>query len=268
MSKVIFFFCMITFLSLSIRAQEEKLEIEGAIQIGFSQDSTPDAGTIRYNETNHDFEGWNGFFWVSLTGFQTGSMSDIDGNVYATVKIGSQEWMAENLVTTKYRNGDSIVFAPSNSVWEASNVGAYCHFENDSMNDTIYGSLYNWYAVINSNGLCPEGWHIPNNVEWNELINFNEGFSTAGNKLKEAGFATWSSANIDATNESAFTARPGGYRNQFGSFLGLQYSTFWWSLTEINSTSAWWYGLTDSDGTVFSATDDKNEGLSIRCIKD
>ncbi len=145
-----------------------------------------------------------------------GTLTDIDGNVYRTIKIGNQWWLAENLKVTHYRNGNPIIKLiadePNWSSWASMLNGACCAYEyNDSLAN-IYGYLYNWFAVADPRKISPEGWHVPNDDEWNSLIKFLGGESVAGGKLKEAGTSHWLSPNNGATNESGFTAFPGGER--------------------------------------------------------
>jgi uncharacterized protein (TIGR02145 family) len=133
---------------------------------------------------------------------------DIDGNYYTTVKIGTQVWIAENLRTTKYSNGTPIPYIEDNKTWSGLTLGvvktgAYCWYNNDSAKyKNIYGALYNWYAIIDSNGLCPDDWHVPTDGEWAILENYLGGNSVAGGKMKETGLEHWISPNKDATNES------------------------------------------------------------------
>ena len=147
---------------------QEKMEVEGAIIIKDSEDPNPAQGTIRFNPTTNDFEGWNGLQWVSLTGFQyeIGEMTDQDGNTYPTVIIGNQEWMAKNLRVTTYYNGEDISLigndAAGDDVWNAANYGAYAVYDTtgtgyQSFDVNEFGYLYNWYMVNYGRGLCPTG---------------------------------------------------------------------------------------------------------------
>jgi len=196
------------------------------------------------------------------------SITDIDGNVYNTVIIGNQVWLKENLKTTKYRNGDLISNVPNELNWAGLSTGAYSFYSNNSANNTIYGSLYNWFAVNDSRNIAPTGWHIPSEAEWTILQNFLGGELSAGGKLKETGLAHWQSPNEGATNETGFTALPGGYRDASGSFSNLGYKGVWWSASEKSSNTA--YALfTYAEGTqLHGEPNEKRIGFSIRCIMD
>lgn len=148
------------------------------------------------------------------------TVKDIDGNQYQTVKIGSQVWMKENLKVTRYRNGDPIPRVTVNSEWVDLATGAYCACYNDEGTTAFtYGYLYNWYAVDDRRNLAPAGWHVPTDAEWQILMDYLGGEILAGGKLKETGTSHWASPNTGATNESGFTARPGGIRGfDYGRF--------------------------------------------------
>ena len=156
-----------------------------------------------------------------ICGPETGTVTDIDGNTYQTVKIGDQWWMAENLKVTCYRNGDAIPNITDGTTWASLSTGAYCEYNNDINNVATYGRLYNWYAVTDSRNIAPAGWHVPSDAEWKQLemylgMSQSEADATGwrgtdeGGKLKEVGTMHWNSPNTGATNESGFTALPGG----------------------------------------------------------
>jgi uncharacterized protein (TIGR02145 family) len=126
-------------------------------------------------------------------------MTDIDGNQYDVIKIGNQLWMKENLKVSKYRNGEAILTGLVNSAWANTNKGAYAIYDNDNTNNERYGNLYDWYAVNDSRGLCPSGWHIPSESEWSTLISYLGGESVPRGKLKSIGTSYWNSPNSDAT---------------------------------------------------------------------
>jgi uncharacterized protein (TIGR02145 family) len=197
------------------------------------------------------------------------TITDIDGNVYHTIVIGDQAWLQENLKVTHYRNGDSISKVTDNSIWSNLTAGAFCNYQFNQYFDTIYGKIYNWYAVHDSRKICPAGWHVATDAEWTTLVNYLGGGNVAGGKLKESGTSHWKSPNIGATNETGFTALPGGMRYNSGSFNWLYQHGYWWTSTEINSTSAWFWRL---DYTVSNAERmnfyDKNTGMSVRCVMD
>jgi uncharacterized protein (TIGR02145 family) len=174
-------------------------------------------------------------------------VKDIDGNVYNTVTIGTQTWMKENLKTTHYANGTAIPLITGNSNWEAltDTSKAYCWYDNDSAtNANTYGALYTWSAAMNGaassssspssiQGVCPTGWHLPSDDEWTTLTDYLGGEAVAGGKLKETGTTHWQSPNEGATNESGFTALPGGYRYFIpDTFYYIGNYGYWWSSTE------------------------------------
>jgi len=198
-----------------------------------------------------------------------GTLTDIDGNVYKTVTIGTQTWMAENLRTTKYNDGTAIPIVTDNIAWVNLNTGAYCHYNNTINADTIatFGRLYNWYAV-NTGRLAPDGWHLPTDEEWTTLITYLGGESIGGGKLKEAGTMHWIYSNEAATNETGFTALAGGYRIFDGTFSYIGENGSWWSATEtdINLALAWHMTRYDSFANRFLYN--KQPGLSVRCVKD
>jgi len=207
-------------------------------------------------------------------GLTYGTVADIDGNTYQTIQIGSQLWMAENLKTTLFNDGTIIPNLTDDSSWEAEDGneghdGAYCWYENNaSIYGTAFGALYNWYAV-NSGNLCPTGWHVPSDEEWTTLSTYLGGVSVAGGKLKETGTTHWTEPNTGATNETGFTALPGGTRITGGTFLWIRDSGMWWSSTEDNiSTRAWNWDMYYGSGGTAKTNNPKNNGLSVRCIKD
>jgi uncharacterized protein (TIGR02145 family) len=197
-----------------------------------------------------------------------GSVTDIEGNTYKTIQIGNQVWMAENLRTTKYNDGATIPLVTDNSTWAGLSTPAYCWFDNEqSLYAATYGALYNYYAV-ETGKLCPTGWHVPSDAEWSELTSYLGGASVAGGKMKETGTNHWTSPNSGATNESGFTAVPGGIRYAEATFHGRGYVGFWWSSTAENDIGAWYRGLDHAQAVVVRYEYYKRGGLSVRCLKD
>lgn len=197
-----------------------------------------------------------------------GTITDIDGNVYRTVTIGTQIWMAENLKTTKYRNGDPI---PNDKTSWSRNftIGACCDYNNDANNSAIYGRLYNWYAVNDSRNIAPKGWHVPTIYEWRTLIAFLG--AESGRKLKETGTAHWQSnwqVPNNGTNEKGFTALPSGYRDFDGDDIQIGYQCCWWSSSATESTRALDIDLQNNLSDFVSFDYTKNLGFSVRCVKD
>ena len=193
---------------------------------------------------------------------------DIDGNVYQTVQIGNQHWMAENLKVTHYRNGDPIPHLTSNSDWASTSLGAYCAYDNNEGNVETYGRLYNWYTVDDPRGLAPQGWHVPTDDEWQTLVDYLGGSSVAGGKLKEAGTEHWNSPNTGATNESGFTALPGGYRSSNGYYYYMGNFGYFWSSTEGSSDLAWSRRLDYNSSGVYRYDGRRLFGFSVRCLRD
>jgi uncharacterized protein (TIGR02145 family) len=196
------------------------------------------------------------------------TVTDIDGNVYYTDTIGTQIWMVENLKTTKYRDGTDISNVTDNTAWTNLSTGAYCDYDNIPSNSNTYGRLYNWYAVKGALNICPSGWHVPTDDEWTTLTTYLGGESVAGGKLKETGTSHWHSPNTGATNESGFTALPGGNRSMDGGFYYLGYSAYFWHSAEYGTDGAWIRYLDNDNASVYHIHDDKDHGFSVRCIKD
>ena len=198
-----------------------------------------------------------------------GIVTDIDGNEYGTVLIGNQVWMSENLKVTKYKDGTAIPTGHSNSDWSNLSSGAYAVYDDDDVNTDTYGFLYNWYAVDDSRIIAPDGWHVPTDDEWTTLTDYLGGTSVSGGKMKETGTEHWSSPNTDATNESGFTALPGGYRYFNGNYIHQGYSGYFWSSTEYNGRGSAWYRLLYYDGSDVSRSNYyKLCGFSLRCVRD
>lgn len=195
---------------------------------------------------------------------------DIDGNVYPAVVIGTQIWMKENLKVSQYRNGDPIPNVTEDIAWSGLTQGAFASYDNNIMNEVVYGKLYNWYAAVDPRGICPAGWHTPTDAEWTALGEYLGGNTVAGGKLKVVGTEYWRSPNGAATNESQFSALPGGFRNGGGIFSRITYDGYWWSSTAFSATDAWDRALGfDTDGAnLFRYGNPKQSGFSVRCIKD
>jgi uncharacterized protein (TIGR02145 family) len=212
------------------------------------------------------------------------TVTDIDGNVYKTVKISNQWWMAENLKVTKYRNGGPIPNVTEDSVWANLSTGAYCDYNNDTNNVATYGRLYNWYAVNDSRNIAPEGWHVPSDEEWRQLEmalgmsqsdTDNTGFrgTDEGGKMKttgtiEEGSGLWHSPIEGATNESGFSALPGGCREHFGYCDGMDYDAMLWSATESYDVFAWCRCMSRVSSAVYRHNHYKRSGFSVRCVRD
>ena len=184
------------------------------------------------------------------------------------IKIGNQTWMKKNLNLTTYRNGDPIPEVKDSIEWANSTTGAWCHYNNDPANDAIYGKLYNWYAVNDPRGLAPLGWHIASDEEWIMLTAYLGGNDKAGTKLKEAGTKHWTSTEGISTNSSGFTGLPGGSRVEDGTFDEMGETAYWWTSTESETNGAWYRYILGWDGAVHREAPYKQDGFSIRCMKD
>jgi uncharacterized protein (TIGR02145 family) len=195
--------------------------------------------------------------------------TDADGNHYRGIRIGTQCWMQENLKTTRFDNGLPIAKVTDGTAWIGLTTPAYSWYLNDSASyASSYGPLYNWYAVGAGN-LCPAGWHVPTDAEWTVLIDHLGGSNIAGNKLKESGLLHWNTPNTGATNESAFTALPGGFREGTdGNYYLMGNNGRYWSSTASSIANAWLRELNNSNGIVYRNNYTKKNGYSVRCIKD
>lgn len=202
-------------------------------------------------------------------GVNYGTVADPDGNNYRTVHIGTQEWMAENLKTTRYNDNTAIPNVNGNTAWSNLSTPGYCWYDdNITLYGNIFGALYNWHAIHNGK-LCPSGWRVPSKDDWNQLSDYLGGTNLAGGKLKETGMSHWENPNTGADNQTGFTALPGGlrsYDNGISDALGLL--GFFWSSTENDASTAWYDVLGYSNNHLSYGYDDKKYGYSVRCIKD
>jgi uncharacterized protein (TIGR02145 family) len=223
--------------------------------------ATNDTGTFYGNQIN----------FTTFCDDKTCTVWDDDGNMYNTITIGTQIWMKENLKTTKFSNGTDIPLVTSSLGWYYLTTPGYCWYGNDANNKATYGALYNWYAVnVEKNGnrnVCPPGWHVPADNEWTILMTYLGGDSVAVGKLKETGTFHWQYPNSDATDESGFTALPGGARDFDGVFYGIGSYGYWWSATEFAIGGAWsrYIGYDGSGGDRHGNLE--TDGFSVRCVK-
>jgi uncharacterized protein (TIGR02145 family) len=199
------------------------------------------------------------------------TVTDVDGNVYQGIQIGTQCWTQSNLKVTRYRNGDSIATGLSNSAWQGTTSGAYAIYNNDPANDALYGKLYNHDAVMDSRGLCPTGWHVPTDGEWTTLENFLGGSGVAGGAMKSTATQPtpggWSQPNTGATNSSGFTAPPGGLCYNGGGFNNLTFLGIWWS-SSVFESGAWFRKLYSSNSNIDRSFYARSTGFSVRCCRD
>lgn len=210
---------------------------------------------------------------------EIGTVTDIDGNIYKTVKIGNQWWMAENLEVTKFRDGSPVPYIQDPLVAWTNTQEAYCIYDNVQ---NAPGFLYKYNVIINPSQLAPQGWHIPTDMEWKQLetqLGMNNDQAAAagwrgsneGEKLKMAGNSGWAFyENVWATNESGFSAEAGScvlFNGKSGN-PGLQYNGFWWSVSEFSPSEAWYRHMDYKDRRVFRSHGLKDYGFSVRCVKD
>ena len=224
---------------------------------------------------------------LSITSFFFGQtagsgMTDIDGNIYATVIIGSQEWVSENLNVSKYNDGTIIPQVTDPAAWANLTTGAWCYYNNDPANGLIYGKLYNYYAVAGIHDtiastpnkvLAPTGFHVPTDTNWTDLTDYLGGLLVAGGEMKEIGTAHWMSPNTGATNSSGFTGLSDGFRFDYGFFFGVGSYANWWSSTEYtnittNTTDVWIRHLDHDNSAVTRSAALKASGFSVRLIND
>jgi uncharacterized protein (TIGR02145 family) len=198
-----------------------------------------------------------------------GTVSDFDGNVYYTVTIGTQTWMAENLKTTRYGNGDLIgttIPATLDITGESAPEYQWAYDDNEG-NVLMYGRLYSWYAVSDSRSISPVGWHVPSDVELATLISYL-GSGSAGAKIRETGTSHWSGPNSGATNETDFTALPSGMRYANGTFDEIGRYGNWWCSVEHSAAEANFFGVGSIEGYIYGGYYTKANAYAVRCLKD
>jgi len=226
--------------------------------------ATNSAGTAYGNEVSFTTTAGGGGIVTN-----PGAGVTFDGYTYSSIVLGNgQEWMAENLRTTFYANGDPIPNVTDANQWQNLTTGAWAHYNNDSQYENPYGKLYNWYAVDDSRNVCPTGWHVPSDAEWTVLSDYLGGEAVAGGKMKSTGTAYWFTPNTDATNESGFSGLPGGDRSSNGTFNAGGGTGLWWSSTEGDTVNAWSRVLGYNDGAVYRDGLNKADGFSVRCLRD
>ncbi len=206
-------------------------------------------------------------------------LKDIDGNIYKTIKIGDMIWSAENLRATKFQNGDSIPNITDKYEWSELKTGAYCKYENNDYDAKKYGFLYNWFIVKDNRKIAPEGWHVPTDEDFKKLFNIfgiikyekdsiDLHAEKIGGKLKETGTTHWESPNTGATNESGFSALPGGYRLYDGNFDDIECASAFWTSSNYDSLTAWSYCLLNISSSIYRMHGPMQNGSSIRLVRD
>lgn len=259
--------------------------------------SVPYALYAKTSETSSNVEGLKQQIKIledNLIEAGTYKLTDIDGNQYNTVKIGTQVWLKENLKTTKYNDGTAIPLVTDNSTWVANLTGAYCDYENNTANSDTYGKLYNWYvgAYNNTKNVCPTGWHVPSNIEWITLYSYMNNSSLFYDNITNmrliakslAANSFWASSTITGVvgntdfpeyrNKTGFTAFPAGLRGPNGIFTGISYQTYFWSINQYTTAvvpNLWGLSWTldyDRTSLVYVEANGKDFGFSVRCLKD
>ncbi|NND32782.1 MAG: hypothetical protein HKN76_09340 [Saprospiraceae bacterium] len=249
---------------ISLSAQDVGLSVSGTIQLGNPTEIPTEGGVLIWDGIN--FVGIETVYSRLLTNVRFDTVADRDGNLYRTVRLGTQWWMMENLRTATFADGSPIRLDSSDVDWSAG-YSAYCWYDNDSSQyDRTYGKLYNWYAVSDVHGLCPDGWHIPSDLEWHALATELGGLAICGGKMKELGNGRWLPNNAAATNESGFSARPAGLRSGNGTFANLNFIGYWWA-SSVSGNNAWYSNLYNYNGSMDINLADKFNGLSVRCVR-
>lgn len=193
---------------------------------------------------------------------------DIDNKKYPTLIIGNQCWTRTNLEVTRYQNGSTIIQIDSSRDWSTAQQGAWCYYNLNGQFNSMFGKLYNGFAVRDARGLCPTGWHVPSDLEWSTLSDLFGGNGQAGGSLKTTGTTSWNFPNSGATNLSGFSGQPGGYREGVsGSFFGLNYDGYWWSRTLLTSEDIWFRSLHYRHQAVDRYYDKMSNGFSVRCVR-
>ena len=211
------------------------------------------------------------FTLVSCNIFKNNTITDFEGNSYKTVKIGTQEWMAENLNVEHFINGDVIQEAKTDSEWQKAGKNeepAWCYYDNNSSNGEKYGKLYNFYAVTDPRSLAPNGWHVPTDAEWTLLTDH---LSANGHSGKEGialkATSGWNSGG-NGTDDYGFSGLPGGARYSFGNFDGIGDYGYWWSSSQYSTGYVWDRKVNHNSGTVYRGYSSKEDGFSVRCLRD
>jgi uncharacterized protein (TIGR02145 family) len=254
---------------LSYQWYKDGNAISGAVSSRYSRVNVQatDAGTYTVTVSNGTLPNATSVGAVLTVGAPV-VVTDIDGNVYHTVGIGTQVWAVENLKTTRLNDSTEIPLITDPAVWGSLPAPAYCWYNDSAVYGDTYGALYNWFTV-NTGKLAPTGWHVSTDSDWNVLTSFLGGDSVAGGKLKETGTTHWLSYNTGATNATGFTALPGGYRYDYGTFYnGIGNYGYWWSSTENVATDSWFRAIGYNSASVTSLLDDVGYGFSVRIVRD
>lgn len=258
----------------------QAIKLDKLIVVGYLNTVNQESGTVRYNSMLHDYEVWNGVYWASLTGlqFKTGVVSDIDSNSYRTVKIADQVWMVDNLRTSRYRDGTSITLITDNTEWELAHYGGYSWYKHLDSLDSSIGKLYNGHAINDYRGICPDGWRVPTDTEWTELISYlDTGIvnpdiigtqsEIVGEVLKDMLLHFWNFPHYAGTNHAGFSSRGSGIRFQNGLFLGRGLYAYYWSST-LHNGNIYVRSIPGQSSEVERGLFSPVYGFSVRCLKD
>jgi uncharacterized protein (TIGR02145 family) len=210
------------------------------------------------------------FSFTFLAQFPTSGngVFDFEGNFYSTVILeNEQEWMAENLKSKVFSNGDSIQNLIQNNAWQVANTAAYSIYTESGTNSAIYGNLYNWFVTIDERNICPSGWHVPNDNEWTDYSDLLGGNGIAGGKMKTEDTLFWKAPNLGATNESLFSGLPAGCRYNGGNFANIEKYAYWWSSTQLDTQFGWYRSTNYLSDNLVKNYEKKQAGYSIRCLK-
>lgn len=262
--------------------------IFGGYLTGLQSNTTYYVRAYATNNAGHTGYGTSLNFTTSLP---PNTVADIDGNVYQVVQIGSQVWMAENLKVTRYADGTSVPYKASEADWAATSASqrGYGWLDGNSAHKHTYGAFYNWLAASNgqsssanpssTQGICPDGWHLPSDEEWKEMekaigMSSTEANdidlrgTTEGGELKETGTSLWTSPNTGATNEHGFNGRPNGYVSKFGKYEDSTIEGSWWTATEASTDNAWYRGVYFDHSRIRRNNYGKIDGFGVRCVRD
>jgi uncharacterized protein (TIGR02145 family) len=216
---------------------------------------------------------------IQNPGLTYGSVTDQSGNTYGTIAIGTQVWMAENLRATTYTNGDPIPHVADTTGWAALSTGAWVHVNNTPDYLMAYGRLYNWFAVTDPRNVCPAGWHVPSDAEWQTL---ETALGMPGAQLGQTGYrgaaenvggmmklpGQWTNPNTGANNSSGFSGLPAGLRDFLGTFVGPFWDGYWWTSSAAGTTLAWGRGLRNTNAGISREAGSRRDGFAVRCVMD
>jgi uncharacterized protein (TIGR02145 family) len=276
MKKILLLFSLLTLLIASAQQQDTLYVWKAGVLVNIQSIKPADMDSITFKRPFNSTG-------INIPG---PSVTDIDGNIYASVTNCGLTFTKQNLNVSRYTDGTPIPQVTDPTQWANLTTGAWCYYENNSINGPTYGKLYNWYAVAGiyndesstnpalRKKLAPTGWHIPSDTEWTQFTNCLGGADIAGGKMKSTGIiefnngGIWHIPNFGASNESGFTGLPGGYRQTDSIFSSIGFYGHWWSSTEVNTSDVWYRQLNYNNPDSYAVDRNKKDGISVRCIKD